>query len=128
MITYPVKQVNIYIFFLIYLKTFMMFYLGKNFWIGPEPMDLVHLGAKYAPCMRNDTSVYKAIQKDIDSERETACCIRNDRGGCFQTNQQKCSSLMSRWHKWGTDEFPGPKYNDTYQRTSGKLKNKIKNK
>ncbi len=54
-------------------------------------MDLVHLGAKYAPCMRNDTQVHKAIKDDTDRERETACCIRNDRGGCFQTNKEKCS-------------------------------------
>ena len=81
----------------------------------------MHLGAKYAPCMRNDTSVYKAIQKDIDSERDTACCIRNDRGGCFQTNKQKCSGLMSRWHKWNTDDFPAPIYNNSRARTSGKF-------
>ena len=54
-------------------------------------MDLVHLGAKYAPCMRNDSNIYKAIQLDRDRERESACCIRNDRGGCVQTDKGKCS-------------------------------------
>lgn len=54
-------------------------------------MDLIHLGAKYAPCMRNDSTIYQAIKKDMDIEKETACCIRNDRGGCVQTNELKCS-------------------------------------
>lgn len=25
-----------------------------NFWLGPRPADLIHLGAKFAPCMRED--------------------------------------------------------------------------
>ena len=54
-------------------------------------MDLVHLGAKYAPCMRNDSNIYKAIQLDRKKESESACCIRNDRGGCVQANKEKCS-------------------------------------
>ena len=54
-------------------------------------MDLIHLGAKYAPCMRNDSTIFKEIRNDMIKERDTACCIRNDRGGCVQTNEQKCS-------------------------------------
>ena len=54
-------------------------------------MDLVHLGAKYAPCMRNDSNIFKAIKLDQNREKESACCIRNDRGGCVQTNREKCS-------------------------------------
>lgn len=54
-------------------------------------MDLIHLGAKYAPCMRNDSNFYRQIRKDFEKERETACCVRNDRGGCVQTNKQSCS-------------------------------------
>ena len=54
-------------------------------------MDLVHLGAKYAPCMRNDSNIYGAILNDQAKERETACCIRNDRGGCFQSSKGECS-------------------------------------
>ena len=54
-------------------------------------MDLIHLGAKYAPCMRNDSTIYKEIKKDMNKESETACCIRNDRGGCVQTTEKKCT-------------------------------------
>jgi hypothetical protein len=33
----------------------------ENFWIGPEYEDLIHLGAKYAPCMRKDEAVLKMV-------------------------------------------------------------------
>ncbi len=59
-------------------------------------MDLVHLGAKYAPCMRNDSNIYKAIELDKNKERETACCIRNDRGGCVQTSKAQCSVRFNK--------------------------------
>jgi hypothetical protein len=72
-------------------KQLISYPVKQNFWIGPAAMDLVHLGAKYAPCMRNDSSIYKAIELDRLKEQETACCIRNDRGGCVQTNRDKCS-------------------------------------
>jgi hypothetical protein len=41
--------------------------------------------------MRNDSNIYKAIQVDREIERQSACCIRNDRGGCVQTNKEECS-------------------------------------
>jgi|LakMenEpi03Aug12_release.lakeMendotaPanAssembly.Ray.scaffolds.fasta_scaffold6303103_1 hypothetical protein len=41
--------------------------------------------------MRNDSNIYAAIQVDRDFERESACCIRNDRGGCVQTTREECS-------------------------------------
>ncbi len=63
-------------------------------------MDLVHLGAKYAPCMRNDSNIYAAIQMDVDRERNSACCVRHDRGGCVQTDEKQCMKLISKWHKW----------------------------
>jgi hypothetical protein len=72
-------------------KQFISYPVKQNIWIGPAAQDLVHLGAKYAPCMRNDSNIYKAIQLDRDRERESACCIRNDRGGCVQTDKGKCS-------------------------------------
>lgn len=53
--------------------------------------DLVHLGAKYSPCMRRDHNIYEAIELDKKIERETGCCIRNDRGGCVQASREDCS-------------------------------------
>jgi hypothetical protein len=81
-------------------KQFISYQVKQNFWVGPSVADLVHLGAKYAPCMRNDSNIFKAIQTDREIEKSTACCIRNDRGGCVQTSRDECSQLMSNWHKW----------------------------
>lgn len=53
--------------------------------------DLIHLGAKYSPCMRRDENVERAIEKDQEHERGTACCIRNDRSGCVQASRTNCS-------------------------------------
>ena len=33
----------------------------ENFWIGPQYDDLIHLGAKYAPCMRDDIAVLTMV-------------------------------------------------------------------
>lgn len=67
------------------------YYEADNFWIGPRAADLIHLGAKYAPCMRRDKLVYDHILRERDEERDTACCIRNDRSGCVQSRKDKCS-------------------------------------
>lgn len=54
--------------------------------------DLIHLGAKYSPCMRPDKNVIDAIELDKRKERETACCVRNAKeDGCLQLPKKKCS-------------------------------------
>lgn len=53
-------------------------------------MNLVHLGAKFSPCMRHDKRIYAQIKLDRDLERETGCCIYNDGTGCFQTSYNTC--------------------------------------
>jgi hypothetical protein len=52
--------------------------------------DLIHLGAKYSPCMRVDENVMREIKQDRDTESRTACCIRNDGSGCVQTLRSQC--------------------------------------
>lgn len=81
----------------------------ENFWLGPRAADLIHLGAKYAPCMRKDRNIYEEIIRERRSEKFTGCCIRNDESGCVQTTQQRCSSLLSTWRKWNAYN-PGPTY------------------
>lgn len=71
-----------------------------NFWLGPRAADLIHLGAKFAPCMRRDAKIIKEIEKGRERERETACCIRNDDSGCVQLSKTDCSSTISTWKKW----------------------------
>jgi len=61
-----------------------------NFWIGPAALDLVHLGAKYGPCMRWDETIDRQIQDDRNKERDTACCLREDQAGCVQTQKSEC--------------------------------------
>ncbi|CAG9864240.1 unnamed protein product [Phyllotreta striolata] len=86
-----------------------------NFWLGPRAADLIHLGAKFAPCMRLDDKIKKEIDKIQAKERETACCIRNDDSGCVQSSQADCSlrglrptKTISTWKKWKMgDSGPG---------------------
>lgn len=63
----------------------------RNMWIGPRDLDLVHLGAKFAACMRKDHKILQVMAKTRRQERETACCIRNDDSGCVQSSQADCS-------------------------------------
>ncbi|XDV12594.1 hypothetical protein PO909_001219 [Leuciscus waleckii] len=72
----------------------------ENFWIGPSSEALIHLGAKFSPCMRRDHQVHELIKKKRDMERHSACCVRNDRSGCLQTLEEECSSTLAVWVKW----------------------------
>ncbi|KAG8558505.1 hypothetical protein GDO81_017026, partial [Engystomops pustulosus] len=63
----------------------------ENFWIGPNSEDLIHLGAKFSPCMKQDQQVYNLIQKKREKEKHSACCVRNDKSGCIQTSEEECS-------------------------------------
>ncbi|KAF7417642.1 hypothetical protein HZH68_000295 [Vespula germanica] len=79
-----------------------------NFWLGPRAADLIHLGAKFAPCMRRDIKILKEIDIWRERERDTACCIRNDDSGCVQSSKADCSNTISTWKKWGPgDSGPG---------------------
>ncbi|XP_051273251.1 inactive rhomboid protein 1 isoform X3 [Dicentrarchus labrax] len=72
----------------------------QNFWVGPSSEALIHLGAKFSPCMRQDQEIHKLIQEKRTRERESGCCVRNDRSGCLQTVQEECSSTLAVWVKW----------------------------
>ncbi|XP_077958979.1 inactive rhomboid protein 1 isoform X4 [Gasterosteus aculeatus] len=72
----------------------------QNFWVGPSSEALIHLGAKFSPCMRQDPEIQKLIQEKRARERESGCCVRNDRSGCLQTLQEECSSTLAVFVKW----------------------------
>ncbi|KAH8389490.1 hypothetical protein KR200_009703 [Drosophila serrata] len=83
----------------------------RNLWIGPRNIDLVHMGAKFAACMRRDVKITEVVTKTRRHERETACCIRNDDSGCVQSSQAECSirglfptKSISTWKKWSPSE------------------------
>ncbi|KAJ3607598.1 hypothetical protein NHX12_024649 [Muraenolepis orangiensis] len=72
----------------------------ENFWVGPSSEALIHLGAKFSPCMRQDKEVHQLIQEKRAAERRSGCCVRNDRSGCLQTPQDECSTTLAVWVKW----------------------------
>ncbi|XP_053220054.1 inactive rhomboid protein 1 isoform X1 [Podarcis raffonei] len=72
----------------------------ENFWIGPSSEALIHLGAKFAPCMRQDQQVHSFIRAARQKEKHSACCVRNDKSGCVQTPAEECSSTLAVWVKW----------------------------
>ncbi|KAM4584036.1 inactive rhomboid protein 2-like [Odontesthes bonariensis] len=76
----------------------------ENFWIGPSSEDLIHLGAKFAPCIRQDMQIVNLIKKAKDLERESACCIQNDNSGCVQTLSTDCSETLATFMKWNNED------------------------
>ncbi|XP_054459647.1 inactive rhomboid protein 2-like [Anoplopoma fimbria] len=72
----------------------------ENFWIGPSSDDLIHLGAKFSPCIRKDTQIVSLIQRAKDLERGSGCCVQNDNSGCVQTHSSDCSETLATFIKW----------------------------
>uniref|UniRef100_A0AAV2LH26 Inactive rhomboid protein n=1 Tax=Knipowitschia caucasica TaxID=637954 RepID=A0AAV2LH26_KNICA len=72
----------------------------ENFWIGPRSDDLIHLGAKFSPCIRKDMQIVSLIQKAKDLERDSGCCVQNDNSGCVQTHRAGCSETLATFIKW----------------------------
>uniref|UniRef100_A0A8C9TIX2 Inactive rhomboid protein n=1 Tax=Scleropages formosus TaxID=113540 RepID=A0A8C9TIX2_SCLFO len=76
----------------------------ENFWIGPSSEDLIHLGAKFSPCIRQDEQIAKLIQMAKEQERESGCCVQNDNSGCVQTQQADCSETLATFIKWTAEK------------------------
>ncbi|XP_018617554.1 inactive rhomboid protein 1 isoform X2 [Scleropages formosus] len=91
----------------------------ENFWIGPSSEALIHLGAKFSPCMRKDQQVYDLMQEKRNSERNSACCVRNDRSGCVQTSAEECSATLAVWVKW--PQHPSAPYQNGKVRQYGSV-------
>ena len=52
---------------------------------------MIHLGAKYSPCMRPDSNIDDVLAIDKQVENNTACCVYNDGSGCVQTQADECT-------------------------------------
>ncbi|XP_072539500.1 inactive rhomboid protein 2-like [Salminus brasiliensis] len=76
----------------------------QNFWIGPGSEDLIHLGAKFSPCLRKDEQIAQLRQKAKDQERMSGCCVQNDNSGCVQTLRDDCSETLATFIKWNNEE------------------------
>ncbi|KAG7265604.1 hypothetical protein CRUP_005949 [Coryphaenoides rupestris] len=79
----------------------------ENFWIGPGSDDLIHLGAKFAPCIRQDQQVVGLIQRAKNLEEKSGCCVQNDNSGCVQTHRDACSETLATFVKWKSEDV-GP--------------------
>ncbi|XP_052456665.1 inactive rhomboid protein 2 isoform X1 [Carassius gibelio] len=75
----------------------------ENFWIGPCSEDLIHLGAKFSPCLRRDSQIAKLAEQAKDLERESGCCVQNDGSGCVQTQSDDCSETLATFIKWNKE-------------------------
>uniref|UniRef100_A0A8C5GGN7 Inactive rhomboid protein n=1 Tax=Gouania willdenowi TaxID=441366 RepID=A0A8C5GGN7_GOUWI len=89
----------------------------QNFWIGPSSEALIHLGAKFSPCMRQDEEIHKLMQEKRTIEMKSGCCVRKDRSGCLQTLQEECSSTLALWVKW--PQHPSTPHLRGHQRQHG---------
>ncbi|GCC18778.1 hypothetical protein chiPu_0020888, partial [Chiloscyllium punctatum] len=78
----------------------------ENFWIGPNSVALIHLGAKFSPCLRKDRSISKLIEKQREQERNSGCCVQNDNSGCVQTLKEDCSETLATFVKWPKFQAP----------------------
>lgn len=67
----------------------------ESFWIGPSLSTLILLGAKFAPCMRRDTVLFKTLEEERLRENSTGCCLQNLNTGCIQRQQAECSSSFT---------------------------------
>lgn len=96
----------------------------ENFWIGPSSIDLIHLGAKFSPCIRKDQQIEQLVLRERDLERDSGCCVQNDRSGCIQTQRKDCSETLATFVKWQDDTGPPMDKSDLGQkRTSGAVCN-----
>ncbi|XP_068606676.1 inactive rhomboid protein 2-like [Brachionichthys hirsutus] len=77
----------------------------ENFWIGPSSEDLIHLGAKFSPCIRQDKQIVSLIQRAKDLEKESGCCVQNDNSGCVQTLRSDCSETLATFIKWENERL-----------------------
>lgn len=57
----------------------------------PPQIDLIHLGAKFSPCIRRDAQIKQLVLHERDLERGSGCCVQNDHSGCIQTQRKDCS-------------------------------------
>ena len=50
------------------------YYRGSNLWIGPTPLHLINLGAKFTPCMRKDFGIRLRNARTFRENKNFGCC------------------------------------------------------
>ncbi|KAL8561230.1 hypothetical protein ACOMHN_024486 [Nucella lapillus] len=93
--TYWVTFVHILVFVVAtYVYGLAPFGIGKA--TERKTADLIHLGARYSPCMRVDPNLKVLLNNDKKLENKSACCVRNDGAGCVQRVEQQCICTDTR--------------------------------
>ncbi|XP_032726431.1 inactive rhomboid protein 2 isoform X2 [Lontra canadensis] len=88
--------------------------------VTSQLVDLIHLGAKFSPCIRKDQQIEQLVLRERDLERDSGCCVQNDHSGCIQTRRKDCSETLATFVKWQDDTGPPMDKSDLGQkRTSG---------
>lgn len=64
---------------------------GPRLTLPLPQIDLIHLGAKFSPCIRRDQQIEQLVLRERDLERDSGCCVQNDHSGCIQTQRKDCS-------------------------------------
>ena len=73
------------------MNIYLLHFFFKNIYFLLHQADLIRLGAKYTPCIRNDAKIQEKIDALRKNETKTGCCIRNDNSGCVQSYKDQCS-------------------------------------
>ncbi|ELW68284.1 Inactive rhomboid protein 2 [Tupaia chinensis] len=88
----------------------------ENFWVGPSSIDLIHLGAKFSPCIRKDQQIEQLVRRGGGPGGGAG----GDHSGCIQTQRKDCSETLATFVKWQNDSGPPMDKSDLGQkRTSG---------
>ncbi|XP_045155441.1 inactive rhomboid protein 2 [Echinops telfairi] len=92
----------------------------ENFWIGPSSIDLIHLGAKFSPCIRKDQQIEELVRRERELEQHSGCCVQNDHSGgpeggslgpdgpprphpsCEITTREYCEFMHGYFHEGAT--------------------------
>ncbi|XP_020623672.1 inactive rhomboid protein 1-like isoform X1 [Orbicella faveolata] len=69
-------------------------YTGVNVFIGPNSSFLVHVGAKFVPCMKKLTVMEERIAKIAKQEADFGCC--SFRGECGMMLNASCPGVIIR--------------------------------
>ncbi|XP_065833624.1 inactive rhomboid protein 1-like [Oscarella lobularis] len=66
----------------------------SNWFIGPDPTYLVHTGAKFTLCMREDTGLVLRLLADGEKEKTLRCCqLKDGSNTCGMVTPQQCEDF-----------------------------------
>ena len=72
---------------------YVEYYLASNLWIGLRAKDLIAVGAKFTPCMRQDFGIRARNTRNFGDRRDNLGCCRNKEnvGTVYSLDECACS-------------------------------------